>query len=122
MKKRIRNQIGKRYSNLSMVLNANREVVIYKQLLDMQKISAQIYERRMKLEELDGDYYADLLEWISDYIFLQNWKDENLTRKIEEYRAYRHKEYEKLITEHENLRKLEVNINGRKKVVDVFSW
>ena len=60
MKKRIRNQKGKRYSNLSSVLNVNREVAIYKQLLDMQKISAQIYERRMKLEELDGDYYADL--------------------------------------------------------------
>lgn len=86
-----------------------------------QKINTQIFKRRMMLEELDGNYYADLLEWISDYIFLQNWKDENLMRKIEEYRAYRHKEYEKLITEHEKLRKLEINMNGRKKVVDVMS-
>ena len=121
MKKRFRNQIGKRYSDLSMVLNANREVVVCKQLFAKQKINTQIFKRRMMLEELDGNYYADLLEWISDYIFLQNWKDENLMRKIEEYRAYRHKEYEKLITEHEKLRKLEVNINGRKKVVDVYS-
>ena len=103
MKKRIRNQIGKRYSDLSMVLNANRDVVMYKQLLDKQKVNAQIIERQMMLEKLDGDYYADLLEWISDYIFLQNWKDENLMRKIEEYRAYRHRAYEKLIVEQEKL-------------------
>lgn len=121
MKKKNRNQIGKRYTNLSVVFNANREVVIYKQLLDMQKINAQIFKRRIMLEELDGDYHADLLEWISDYIFLQNWKDENLMRKIEEYRAYRHRAYDKLIIEQEKLRKLEININGRKKVVDVYS-
>lgn len=120
MKKRIRNQIGKRYLDLSLVLNANREVAIYKQLLDMQKVNTQIFERQVMLEKLDGDYYADLLEWISDYIFLQNWKNEDLMRKIEEFRAYRHKEYEKLIVEQEKIRKLEININGRKKVVDVY--
>ena len=121
MKKRIRNQIERRYLNLSMVLNANRKVAMYKQLLEKQKVNTQIYKRRMMLEELDGGYNADLLEWISDYIFLQIRKDENLMRKIEEFRAYRQRKHEKLIAEQEKLRKLEVNINGRKKIVDVLS-
>lgn len=74
MKKGFRNKLGKRNVSLSMVLNANREVGMYKQLYAKQSVNAQISKRRIKLEELDGDYY---------------------------------------------FRKLEVNINGRKKVVDV---
>ena len=119
MKKGFRNKSGKRNMSLSMVLNANREVAMYKQLYVKQSVNAQISKRRIKLEELDGDYYYDLLEWISDYIFLQNWKDEKLMAKIEEFRAYRQKQYDRLIEERQKLRKLEVNINGRKKVVDV---
>ncbi len=121
MKKKFRNRQGKSNLSLSMVLNANREVVMYKQLFEKQNVNAQIYKRRIKLEELGGDYYYDLLEWISDYIFLQNWEDDKLRAKIEEFRAYRRKEYEKLEIEQQKLRKLEVNINGRKKVVDVMS-
>ena len=121
MKKGFRNKLGKRNVSLSMVLNANREVGMYKQLYAKQSVNAQISKRRIKLEELDGDYYYDLLEWISDYIFLQNWKDEKLMAKIEEFRVYRQKQYDRLIEERQKLRKLEVNINGRKKVVDVMS-
>ena len=104
-----------------MVMNANCEVVMYKQLFEKQSVNAQIYKRRIKLEELGGDYYYDLLEWISDYIMFQNWEDDKLRTKLEEFRAYRQKAYEKLIEEQMKLRKLEVNINGRKKVVDVMS-
>ena len=120
MKKKNRNMQGKRNLDLSTVLNANREVIMYKQLLVKQSVDAQIFKRRAMSEELDGDYYADLLEWISDYIFLQNWKDEKLMTKIEEFRAYRHKQYEKLLTEQGKLRTLEVNIKGRKKIVEVY--
>lgn len=79
------------------------------------------YKRRIKLEELGGDYYYDLLEWISDYIFLQDWEDDKLMAKIEEFRAYRRKEYEKLVKEQQKLRKLDVYMNGRKRIVDVMS-
>lgn len=115
MKKRFRNRHGKGILSLSMVMNVNREVVMYKQLFEKQCVNSQIYKRRMKLEELGGDYYYDLLEWISDYIFLQDWKDDKLRAKIEEFRAYRRKEYEKLENEQQKLRKLEVNMNGRKR-------
>lgn len=121
MKKRFRNRQGKGNSALSMVMNANCEVVMYKQLFEEQSVNSQIYKRRMKLEELGSDYYYDLLEWISDYIMFQNWKDDKLRAKIEEFRAYRRKEYEKLEIEQQKLRKLEVNMNGRKRVVDVMS-
>ena len=121
MKKKFRNRQGKGNSTLSMVMNANCEVVMYKQLFEKQSVNAQIYKRRIKLEELGGDYYYDLLEWISDYIMFQNWEDDKLRTKLEEFRAYRQKAYEKLIEEQMKLRKLEVNINGRKKVVDVMS-
>ena len=93
MKKRFRNIQGKGNLSLSMVMNANCEVVMYKQLYEEQSVEAQIYKRRIKLEKLGGDYYYDLLEWISDYIFLQNWEDDKLMAKIEEFRAYRRKEY-----------------------------
>ena len=116
MKEEVINKQGKHNSD---VLNLKREVSMYKQLLDKQSVNAQIDKRRIMMEELDGDYYADLLEWISDYIFLQNWKDEKLMAKIEEFRVYRQKQYDRLIEERQKLRKLEVNINGRKKVVDV---
>ena len=121
MKKKFRNRQGKGNSTLSMVMNANCEVVMYKQLFEKQSVNAQIYKRRIKLEELGGDYYYDLLEWISDYIMFQNWEDDKLRTKLEEFRTYRQKAYEKLIEEQMKLRKLEVNINGRKKVVDVMS-
>ncbi len=121
MKKKFRNRQGKSNLSLSMVLNANREVVMYKQLFEKQNVNTQICKRRIKLEELGGDYYYDLLEWISDYILFQNWEDDKLRAKIEEFRAYRRKEYEKLEIEQQKLRKLEVNMNGRKKVVDVMS-
>ena len=121
MKKKFRNKQGKGNLSLSMVMNANCEVVMYKRLYEEQSVNAQIYKRRIKFEELGEDYYYDLLEWISDYIFLQNWEDDKLSAKIEEFRAYRRKAYEKLIEEQENLRKLEINMNGRKKVVDVMS-
>ena len=121
MKKKFRNRQGKGNSTLSMVMNANCEVVMYKQLFEKQSVNAQIYKRRIMLEELGGDYYYDLLEWISDYIMFQNWEDDKLRTKLEEFRAYRQKAYEKLIEEQMKLRKLEVNINGRKKVVDVMS-
>ena len=104
-----------------MVMNANCEVVMYKQLFEKQSVNSQIYKRRMKLEELGGDYYYDLLEWLSDYIFLLDCEDDKLRAKIEEFRAYRRKAYDKLIEEQEKLRKLEINMNGRKKVVDVMS-
>ena len=42
------------FSDLSMVLKANREVSKYKQLLDKQSVNAQIIKRRIMLEELDG--------------------------------------------------------------------
>ena len=119
MKKRFRNRHGKGILSLSMVMNVNREVVMYKQFFEKQSVKAQIYKRRIKLEELGCDYYYDLLEWISDYIFLQDWKDDKLRTKIEEFRAYRRKEYEKLENEQQKLRKLEVNMNGRKKTVNV---
>ena len=119
MKKGFRKKLGKRDMSLSMVLNANREVGMYKQLYVEQSVNAQICKRRIMLEELDGDYYYDLLEWITDYIFLQNWEDDKLRAKIEEFRAYRRKQYEKLENEQQKLRKLEVNMNGRKKIVDV---
>ena len=90
-------------------------------LFERQSVNAQIYKRLIKLEELGGDYYYDLLEWISDYIFLQDWEDDKLRAKIEEFRTYRRKEYEKLEIEQQKLRKLEVNMNGWKKVVDVMS-
>ena len=121
MKKRFRNRQGKGNSALSMVMNANCEVVMYKQLFEKQSVNSQIYKRRMKLEELGGDYYYDLLEWLSDYIFLLDCEDDKLRAKIEEFRAYRRKAYDKLIEEQEKLRKLEINMNGRKKVVDVMS-
>ena len=121
MKKKFRNRQGKGFLSLSMVMNANCEVVMYKQLFKKQSVNAQIYKRRIKLEELGGDYYYDLLEWISDYIFLHDWEDDKLREKIEEFRAYRRKEYEKLVKEQQKLRKLEINMNGRKKVVDVMS-
>ncbi len=50
-----------------------------------------------------------------------NWEDDKLMAKIEKFRAYRRKEYERLVKEQQKLRKLEVNINGRKKTVDVMS-
>lgn len=121
MKKIFRNRQGKGNLSLPMVMNANCEVVMYKQLYVKQSVNAQIYKRLIKLEELGGDYYYDLLEWISDYIFLHDWEDDKLEAKIEEFRAYRHKAYEKLEIEQQKLRKLEVNMNGRKKVVDVMS-
>ena len=121
MKKKFRNRQGKGNLSLSMVLNANREIVMYKQLFEKQNVDAQIYKRRIKLEELGGDYYYDLLEWISDYILLKNWEYDKFRAKIEEFRAYRQREYEKLVKEQQKLRKLEVNMNGRKKVVDV-NW
>ena len=121
MKKKFRNRQGKGNSALSMVMNANREVVMYKQLFEKQSVNSQIYKRRIKLEELGSDYYYDLLEWISEYIFLQDWEDDKLMAKIEKFRAYRRKEYEKLVKEQQKLRKLEVNINGRKKTVDVMA-
>ena len=52
---------------------------------------------------------------------MQDWEDDKLRAKIEEFRAYRKKEYEKLEMELQELRKLEVKMNGRKKVVDVMS-
>lgn len=88
MKKKFRNRQGKSNLSLSMVLNANREVVMYKQLFEKQNVNAQIYKRRIKLEELGGDYYYDLLEWISDYIFLllkycqRNWSLRRLNKRI----------------------------------------
>lgn len=118
MKKRFRNRQRKGDLSLSMVMDANREVVMYRLLFEKQSVNSQIYKRRIKLEE---DYYYDLLEWISDYIFLQDWEDDKLRTKIEEFRAYRRKAYEKLVEEQQKLRKLEVNMNGRKKVVDVMS-
>ena len=121
MKKKFRNKQGKANLSLSMVMNANCEVVMYKQLFEKQSVNAQILKRRVKLEELGGDYYYDLLEWISEYIFLQDWEDDKLMSKIEKFRAYRRKEYERLVKEQQKLRKLEVNINGRKKTVDVMS-
>lgn len=121
MKKKFRNKQGKANLSLSMVMNANCEVVMYKQLFEKQSVNAQILKRRVKLEELGGEYYYDLLEWISEYIFLQDWEDDELMAKIEKFRAYRRKEYEKLVKEQQKLRKLEVNINGRKKTVDVMA-
>ena len=121
MKKKFRNKQGKANLSLSMVMNANCEVVMYKQLFEKQSVNAQILKRRVKLEELGGDYYYDLLEWISEYIFLQDWEDDELMAKIEKFRAYRRKEYEKLVKEQQKLRKLEVNMNGRKRIVDVMS-
>lgn len=121
MKKRLRNRLGKGNLSLSMVMNVNREVVMYKQLYEKKSVNAQIYKRLIKLEELGEDYYSDLLEWISDYILLQNWENVKLMAKIDEFRVYRKKAYEKLVTEQQELRKLEVNMNGRKKVVDVMS-
>lgn len=121
MKKRFRNMQRKRNMALPVVMNANCEVVMYKQLFEKQSVNAQIYKRRIKLEELGEDYYYDLLEWISDYIFLQNWEDDKLRAKIEEFRAYRQKEYEKLVKEQQKLRRLDVNMNGRKKTVDVMA-
>lgn len=112
MKKKFRNKQGKANLSLSMVMNANCAV---------ESVNAQILKRRVKLEELGGDYYYDLLEWISEYIFLQDWEDDKLMAKIEKFRAYRRKEYEKLVKEQQKLRKLEVNINGRKKIVDVMA-
>lgn len=120
MNKVVRKRQGKRYPDLSMVLNANRETAMYKQLFVKQNIDAQILKRRLMMEELDGDYCADLLEWISDYIFFQSWKDDKLTEKIKEFRAYRRREYDKLLINREELRRLEVNVNGRKQVVDVL--
>ena len=67
--------------------------------IDKQSVNAQRIKRRIMLEELDGDYYADLLEWISDYIFLQRWNDDKLMAKIEEFRAYRQKKYDELVIE-----------------------
>ena len=58
--------INKQVKHNSDVLNLKREVSKYKQLLDKQSINAQIDKRRIMMEELDGDYYSDLLEWISD--------------------------------------------------------
>ena len=121
MKKKFRNRQGKGNLSLSMVMNANCEAVMYKRLYEKQSVNAQIYKRRVKLEELGGDFYYDLLEWITDYVFLQNWEDDKLRAKIEEFRAYRKRAYEKLEDEQQKLRKLEVNMNGRKKVVDVYS-
>ena len=121
MKKKFRNKQGKANLSLSMVMNANCEVVMYKQLFEKQSVNAQILKRRVKLEELGGDYYYDLLEWISEYIFLQDWEDDELMAKIEKFRTYRRKEYEKLVKEQQKLRKLEFNMNGRKKTVDVMS-
>jgi len=121
MKKKFRNRQGKGNLSLPMVMNANREVVMYKQLFEKQSVNAQIYNRRIKMEELGSDYYYDLLEWISDYIFFQNWDDDKLRAKIEEFRAYRQRQYEKLTKEQQKLRKFEVNMNGRKKVLDVYN-
>jgi len=121
MKKKFRNKQGKANLSLSMVMNSNCEVVMYKQLFEKQSLNAQILKRRVKLEELGGDYYYDLLEWISEYLFLQDWEDDELMAKIEKFRAYRRKEYEKLVKEQQKLRKLEVNMNGRKKTVDVMA-
>ena len=121
MKKKFRNRQGKGNLSLPMVMNANREVVMYKQLFEKQSVNAQIYKRRIKMEKLGSDYYYDLLEWISDYIFLQNWDDDKLRAKIEEFRAYRQRQYEKLTKEQQKLRKFEVNMNGRKKVLDVYN-
>ena len=52
---------------------------------------------------------------------MQNWEDDKLRAKIEEFRAYRHKAYKRLVNEQQILRKLEVNMNGRKKTVDVMA-
>ena len=81
---------------------------MYKQLLDKQSVNAQIDKRRIMMEELDGDYYADFLEWISDYIFLQRWNDDKLMAKIEEFRAYRQRKYDELVSEREKLRNLDL--------------
>ena len=105
MKEEVINKQGKHNSD---VLKLKREVSMYKQLLDKQSVNAQIDKRRIMMEELDGDYYADLLEWISDYIFLQRWNDDKLMAKIEEFRAYRQRKYDELVSEREKLRNLDL--------------
>ena len=54
MKKRFRNRLGKGNLSLSMVMNVNRVVAMYEQLYEKQNVKAQIYKRRIKLEELGG--------------------------------------------------------------------
>ena len=110
MKEEVINKQGKHNSD---VLNLKREVSMYKQLLDKQSVNAQIDKRRIMMEELDGDYYADLLEWISDYIFLQRWNDDKLMAMIEEFRAYRQRKYDELVSEREKLRNLDLLWIGR---------
>ena len=47
MKKKFRNKQGKGNLSLSMVMNANCEVVMYKRLYEEQSVNAQIYKRRI---------------------------------------------------------------------------
>ena len=89
MKKQLRNRQGKHGLSLPMMSKARREASKFKCLYIEQSINVQIEKRRTKLERMDCYLFATLLEWISDYILLQDWKDEKLMAKIEEYRAFR---------------------------------
>ena len=119
MKKQLRNRQGKRSLSLPMMSKARREASKFKRLYIEQSINVQIEKRRTKLERMDCYLFATLLEWISDYILLQNWKDENLMAKIEEYRAFRQRKVEQSFKECQELRKLEIDVYGRHMVFDV---
>ena len=84
----------------------------YKRLHADAEIRCLIEKRRIKLERLEGDMYASMLEWISDYIFLQDWKDKELMAVIEKFRDFRKKRYKDFLDERQKLRILELTFDG----------
>ena len=101
-------------------MKSKKDARKYQRLFADAIICCQIEKRRTKLEELNGDFYSNMLEWITDYIFTKNWKDEELKAKIEEFRAFRHRKYEELFKEREELRNLELVVNGHHKQFEVY--
>ena len=86
MKKQRRNTRGREASKL-------------KQMFLEQCVKGHMEKRRA---ELESDFYSDLMEWVSDYIFPE-LKTEELREKVEEFREFRERRYNVLLSERQEL-------------------
>lgn len=117
MKRLRRKAVG--FCVLPQLMKSQKDARKYHRLYIDAEISCQIEKRRTKLEKLEGGLYSYMLEWITDNIFIQNWKNKELKAKIDEFRAFRHKKYAEFLKEREELRTLELLIDDHYRKIDV---
>ena len=105
---------------LPQLMKYRQDARMFKRLYIEQGMNYCAEKQRSRLERLETGYYAGLVEWITDNIFLKELTTDELRTMTAEFSAVRQRQYKELLRKREELRTLAVEAAGKSKVITIY--